>query len=50
VGVTAALEVLEQTTRRGFRRASTSAVLFRLSAAPYYGDAVLAWIDTHPGV
>lgn len=42
VGVTAALEALEQTTRRGFRRSSSSTVLFRLSAAPYYGDAVLA--------
>lgn len=41
--VTATLEALEQTTRRGFRRTSSPAVLFRLSARPDHRKATLAF-------
>ena len=42
-GVTATLEALEQTTRRGFRRTTSPAVLFRLSTRPDHRKATLAF-------
>jgi flagellar motor switch protein FliM len=41
-GVTATLEAMEQTTRSGFRRTSAPAFLFKMSARPYHGKAMLA--------